>query len=311
MAGKPAPDWAARRSSSWSWSCLSPRRLRWLCLCRNAWDLPVLASDPMKWTWRWRSSQSPARRTSRSRHQAISCRAGVWKSLPRPAVAWRNCSWIGVMLSKSGRSWRASMTRKSGHNWTRRAPAGRPQWLVWKRRSAGSRPQEIERAQAALEEAEANLNTSRINLERAQRLMERGVLAKQVLDDARNAYDVAAAQVKVAGKNLELAKLGPAGRTDSAVPSSSRRGRGEHRLVADSAGEHGHPRAGCRHRARAADREGRDGDHRLRQRPWGKVGSRQHRGPQGSRGGARHQRVRHPARPRGTGMLGGARIVPG
>jgi HlyD family secretion protein len=74
---------------------------------------------------------------------------------------------------------------------------------------AGSRPQEIERAQAALEEAEANLNTSRINLERAQRLMERGVLARQVLDDARNAYDVAAAQVKVAGKNLELAKLGP------------------------------------------------------------------------------------------------------
>jgi HlyD family secretion protein len=74
---------------------------------------------------------------------------------------------------------------------------------------SGSRPQEIERAQAALEEAEANLNTSRINLERAQRLMERGVLAKQVLDDARNAYDVAAAQVKVAGKNLELAKLGP------------------------------------------------------------------------------------------------------
>jgi len=73
---------------------------------------------------------------------------------------------------------------------------------------AGSRPQEIERAQAALEEAEANLNTTRINLERAQRLMERGVLAKQVLDDARNAHEVAAAQVKVAGKNLELAKLG-------------------------------------------------------------------------------------------------------
>jgi HlyD family secretion protein len=74
---------------------------------------------------------------------------------------------------------------------------------------AGSRPQEIERAQAALEEAEANLSTTRINLERAQRLMERGVLAKQALDDARNAHEVAAAQVKVAGKNLELAKLGP------------------------------------------------------------------------------------------------------
>ena len=74
---------------------------------------------------------------------------------------------------------------------------------------AGSRPQEVDRAQAAVEEADANLNTARINLERAQVLMDKGVLARQVLDDARNAYDVAAAQVKVARKNLELTKLGP------------------------------------------------------------------------------------------------------
>jgi HlyD family secretion protein len=74
---------------------------------------------------------------------------------------------------------------------------------------AGSRPQEIERAQAALEQAEANLNTAKINLDRAMRLNERGVLPRQGLDDARNAHDTAAAQVTVARKNLELAKLGP------------------------------------------------------------------------------------------------------
>lgn len=74
---------------------------------------------------------------------------------------------------------------------------------------AGSRPQEIERARAALEEAEANLQTAKVNLDRALRLHERGVLAKQALDEAQNAHDVAAAQVKVARKSFELAQLGP------------------------------------------------------------------------------------------------------
>jgi RND family efflux transporter MFP subunit len=74
---------------------------------------------------------------------------------------------------------------------------------------AGSRPQEIERAQAALDEAQANLRTAQINLDRALRLQERGVLAKQALDEARNAFDVAGAQVGVAKKNFELTQLGP------------------------------------------------------------------------------------------------------
>ncbi len=87
---------------------------------------------------------------------------------------------------------------------TRQATAARLEEAL-----AGSRPQEVERAQAALAEAEANLSSARINLERAQTLHQKGVLAKQGLDDARNAHDVAAAQVTVARKNLELTKLGP------------------------------------------------------------------------------------------------------
>jgi HlyD family secretion protein len=74
---------------------------------------------------------------------------------------------------------------------------------------AGSRPQEVERAKASLDEAEANLRTAGINLERAQKLQKSGVLAKQLLDNAQNAYDVAAAQVEVARENYELARIGP------------------------------------------------------------------------------------------------------
>jgi HlyD family secretion protein len=73
----------------------------------------------------------------------------------------------------------------------------------------GSRPQEIDRAKAALEEAEANLETSRVNLERVTSLCDKGVLARQSLDEARNAHDVASAQVKVARKSYELMQLGP------------------------------------------------------------------------------------------------------
>lgn len=74
---------------------------------------------------------------------------------------------------------------------------------------AGSRPEEIKRAQAAVEQAEATVRTTRISLDRAKSLHTSGVLAKQALDDAQNAYDVAVAQAKVARENFELARIGP------------------------------------------------------------------------------------------------------
>jgi HlyD family secretion protein len=75
--------------------------------------------------------------------------------------------------------------------------------------TTGSRPQEIQRAQAAVDQAEANVRTARLNLDRAQQLSKSGVFARQALDDAQNAYDVAVAQAKVARENFELARLGP------------------------------------------------------------------------------------------------------
>jgi HlyD family secretion protein len=74
---------------------------------------------------------------------------------------------------------------------------------------AGSRPQEVERAKASLDEAEANFRTAQINLERASKLQRSGVMAKQLLDDAQNAHDVALAQVEVARENYELTRIGP------------------------------------------------------------------------------------------------------
>ncbi len=75
--------------------------------------------------------------------------------------------------------------------------------------TAGSRPQEIQRAQATVEQAAANVRTAELNLQRARQLNSSGVVAKQVLDDAQNAHEVAVAQLKVARENFELARLGP------------------------------------------------------------------------------------------------------
>jgi HlyD family secretion protein len=87
---------------------------------------------------------------------------------------------------------------------TRQAAAARLQEYL-----AGSRPQEIERARATLEQDEADLRTAQINLERTKTLHRSGVMSKQLLDDAQNRYDVAAARVKVSRENYELERLGP------------------------------------------------------------------------------------------------------
>jgi HlyD family secretion protein len=73
----------------------------------------------------------------------------------------------------------------------------------------GSRPEEIDRARATVDQAEANVRTTQTNLDRAKTLQQSGVFARQALDDAQNAYDVAVAQLKVARQNYNLAKLGP------------------------------------------------------------------------------------------------------
>ncbi|MDA2928241.1 efflux RND transporter periplasmic adaptor subunit, partial [Acidobacteria bacterium AH-259-G07] len=74
---------------------------------------------------------------------------------------------------------------------------------------AGSRPQEIQRAEAELQRAKTELENARLEWERFQKLLESGIVSQQQIDDARSRKDTYQAAVRVAQKNYELLKLGP------------------------------------------------------------------------------------------------------
>src|SRR6185437_14521968 len=73
----------------------------------------------------------------------------------------------------------------------------------------GSRPQEIDKARADVNEAKADLVNSKTSLDRTRRLVSDGVLAKQSLDDAQAKYDGDLAKVASLQHTLDLAVLGP------------------------------------------------------------------------------------------------------
>ncbi len=73
----------------------------------------------------------------------------------------------------------------------------------------GSRPQEIDAARAAVEEAEANFNNAKVNLKRVEDLTRHEVASQQQLDNARTQHDVAQAQLQSARKRYDLVKIGP------------------------------------------------------------------------------------------------------
>jgi HlyD family secretion protein len=74
---------------------------------------------------------------------------------------------------------------------------------------AGSRPEEIERSRAAVEESRSNVANAVLELERFERLHAEGAVARQVLDAARNRQEVALAQLAGAEQSYQLARLGP------------------------------------------------------------------------------------------------------
>ena len=73
----------------------------------------------------------------------------------------------------------------------------------------GSRPEEISRANADMEQAKADLENARINLNRTKALVQATVVAKQQLDDAQAKYDSAENRVKSLQRTLDLLKIGP------------------------------------------------------------------------------------------------------
>ncbi len=73
----------------------------------------------------------------------------------------------------------------------------------------GSRPQEIARAQADVEQSTADLQNARVNLERTKRLVQEGVMSRQTLDDQQARFDAQAAKTNSLQKTADLVRIGP------------------------------------------------------------------------------------------------------
>lgn len=73
----------------------------------------------------------------------------------------------------------------------------------------GSRPEEISKAKADLDSYSADLINAKISLDRTRTLVEKGVMARQNLDDAQARYDAQVAKVASVERTFDLTKLGP------------------------------------------------------------------------------------------------------
>jgi HlyD family secretion protein len=73
----------------------------------------------------------------------------------------------------------------------------------------GSRPEEIEQANANLDEALANRANAKATLDRTKPLVVQGVFSKQQLDDAQAKYDAALQHEQSLEKTYRLSKIGP------------------------------------------------------------------------------------------------------
>lgn len=73
----------------------------------------------------------------------------------------------------------------------------------------GSRPEEVAKAKADLDNARASEVNAKITLDRTRKLVEEGVFPKQNLDDAQAKFDSAAAQTTALTRTYDLVKIGP------------------------------------------------------------------------------------------------------
>jgi HlyD family secretion protein len=73
----------------------------------------------------------------------------------------------------------------------------------------GSRPEEIAKAVADVEQSKADLENAKVTLDRTKKLVSDGVLSKQALDDAQAKFDNYIARTNSLQRTYELAKLGP------------------------------------------------------------------------------------------------------
>ncbi len=75
--------------------------------------------------------------------------------------------------------------------------------------ASGSREEDIKRAEAGLEAAEADMELARINLERYEQLYKEGMIPKALLDEKESLFKVAKAKVRESEQGKRLLEKGP------------------------------------------------------------------------------------------------------
>jgi HlyD family secretion protein len=90
----------------------------------------------------------------------------------------------------------------------------------------GSRPEEVQRAAADLDEGKAELQNARVNLDRIKSLVGQGVMSKQALDDAQARFDRQTARVNALQRTFDLVRIGPRQEQIQAVRGQIEQARG-------------------------------------------------------------------------------------
>lgn len=100
-------------------------------------------------------------------------------------------------------------TDRLSHNVELQRAQAAAQQQVVNRLEAGSRPEEIRKAQAEVEVARVDADNAERTYQRQKTLTEQNFISKQQMDNARASADAAQARYKSAQESLRLAELGP------------------------------------------------------------------------------------------------------
>ena len=121
-------------------------------------------------------------------------------------------SWIGVEKGDKVRKDQV-LVRLEDDEYRARLAEAKGQLNMLKARLAelvnGSRPEEIAKSNADVEQARADLENAQVTLKRTKQLVDQGVMSKQALDDAQARYDSQQARINSLQKGYELVKIGP------------------------------------------------------------------------------------------------------
>ncbi len=121
-------------------------------------------------------------------------------------------SWIGVEKGDKVRKDQV-LVRLENDEYRARLAEAKGQLDTLKARLAelvnGSRPEEIAKSNADVEQARADLENAQVTLKRTRQLVQQGVMSKQAMDDAQARYDSQQARINSLQKGYELVKIGP------------------------------------------------------------------------------------------------------